>query len=94
MDKKAYELELHMERDTKLAAGALTSDGRFWFNESLAKVFILKAVATGFTSNLTAGKTFKWKDLKGGIVEVTLKEAKAYIKEIIEALDSVYLEKL
>jgi len=92
MTKEEYELSLKMERDTKLAKGTLTSDGKFWFNESLAKVFILKAIATDFSSTLTSGKSFKWKTASGDIVDVTLKEAKAYTKEIIATLDSIYLE--
>lgn len=91
--KEEYELMLRMERDSILAKGAETSDGRFWFNESLAKVFILKATAVDLTSRLLENPTFKWKDNKGDIVDVSIKEAKVYIKEIIAALDEVYLDK-
>jgi len=78
--KKAKRAEL-------LEKGMLTADGKMWFNEKYATMFMVK-VSGAIACKL---KSVKWKDANREVVEVSIDDAKVYIKEIIEALDTVYL---
>ena len=80
-------IEQKMERDHTLAKGMLTKDGKMWFNERYATMFITKV--SGAT--IVGLESVKWKNSEREIIDITIEEAKVYIGEIIEALDIVYL---
>jgi len=83
-------------RAKKLNDGMLTANGKMWFNERTAIMFLTKLntyiniVETSFWKSKD-NTTFKWKDKDRKVVEVTLKEAKEYGAEILSKLDEVYL---
>jgi len=75
------------ERQALLGKGLVTADGKMWFNEKYATMFIVK-VSGAIACKL---KSVKWKNANREVIEVSVNDAKVYIKEIIEALDTVYL---
>lgn len=82
-------------RQKLLDEGALTEDGKMWFNEATAKMFLQKAstiesVNAGLSD--TEKVTFRWKDKDRLAVTLAADEVKAYCVEIINTLDNVYLD--
>ena len=79
--------KMKSDRQELLNNGTLTSDGKFWFNEEWAKVFMTKV-----SSAESIGLTYvNWKDANGIVTQVDLIDAKAYVGEMIVILDKIYL---
>ena len=105
---KAIELETKFEIDSQrkvfndaraelLDEGALTQDGRLWFNEEVAMMFLQKATSHKAINEGIADENktmFRWRDKDRLEIVLTPEELILYSKEIIETLDKIYLDML
>jgi len=59
-----------------------------WLNKKYALDFIAKASA----SQMLNRDGFLWKNVSGDVVFITIEESKAYISQIVDKLDNLYLK--
>lgn len=74
------------EKHAKLSNGFTSVDGKFWFNEQFGYIFC-ETLTTAITLE---EETITWKSADREVVDISVTDAKVYLKEIKEFIKAIH----